>query len=34
MKKFLSKLKAVHSIVKTFTHDELLDGNSLKDLIL
>ena len=30
MKKFLSKLKAVHSIVKTITHDELLDGNSLK----
>ena len=30
MKKFLSKLKAVHSIVKTITHDELLDGNALK----
>ena len=30
MKKFLAKLKAVHSIVKTITHDELLDGNALK----
>ena len=30
MKKFLAKLKAVHSIVKTITHDELLDGKELK----
>jgi|TARA_B110000014_G_scaffold241856_1_gene210985 taurine dioxygenase len=34
MKKFLSKLKAVHSIVKTMNNDELLDSNSLKRFIM
>ena len=34
MKKFLSKLKAVHSIVKTMNSDELLDSNSLKRFIM
>jgi taurine dioxygenase len=34
MKKFLSKLKAVHSIVKTMNNEELLDSNSLKRFIM